>query len=131
MKLYINQLQYIVNMEEFENLEDGKITINNISSSKIFGEITKILDSKYFPIPHIGEHIEDSYWPKDFSKQKIIDVTYVYCEDECYVTLEPFFMVENSSLFENGNLNNEEKHNLISKIAENHDWEYTRLNFKK
>ena len=111
MTVQFSQVQFAVSESEYVKIQNKEITVESISPRKIAGRITKAFDN--IPIPRIGESISDSYWPRDFTEQKIADICYNYSDDSCVVYLEPFFMVEGSAA-----------HNELKRIAELHGWQF-------
>ncbi len=114
MTVQFSQLQFAVTQSEYDKIQSKEITVEALSARKIAGRITKTF--KNIPIPRIGESISDSYWPRDFVEQKIVDICYDYSDNCCYVYLEPFFIIEGSTL-----------HNELQKIAELHKWEFHKM----
>ena len=43
--------------------------------------------------PHMGDSISSSLWDRDFTEQKVMEVTFDYDEDECIVTLPIYYIV--------------------------------------
>lgn len=111
MTVEFSQLQYAVTELEYEKICNKEISVESISPRKIVGRITKSFED--IPIPRIGESISDSYWPSDFTEQKVVDVLYEYWNNRCYVSLAPFFMPEGCPL-----------HKELERIASLHEWEY-------
>lgn len=114
MKIQFSQTQFAVSRAEYEKIQDKEITVESVPVQKFAGRITKVFED--IPIPRIGESISDSYWPRDFTEQRIVDICYDYSDDFCFVYLEPFFMIEGSEL-----------HKELKKIAELHGWQFHRM----
>lgn len=113
MKLHLYQLQFAVNQAVYDALQDKTMTIENVSMNDVAAILTKEIDIGNQATPHIGEYICDSYWPRDFCEQKIVNICYDYSAETCVVTLEPFVMVAESAL-----------HNELERIATSHGWNY-------
>lgn len=116
MELHLAQLQYAVSQQEFEAFYDKQISAKDLPFDKCVASLTKKIDIGSAPTPHIGEYVSDSYWPSDYSEQKVTSVTYSYSDNICYVGLEPFVMVEDSIA-----------HTEIEKISKSHGWEYNKV----
>ena len=114
MKVQCSQLQFAVSQSEYDKIHDKEITVESISAQKIAGRITKAFEN--VPVPRIGESVSDSYWPRDFTEQRIVDICYDYSDDSCIVYLEPFFMVEGCAI-----------HKELKRIAELHGWQFHRM----
>ena len=115
MKLSLYQLQFAVNEDEYEALQDKTMSIENVPVGKLTAILTKEIDIGDQATPRIGESICDSYWPRDFCEQKVVNVCYSYSENICTVTLEPFVMVSGGML-----------HTELEKIATLHGWKYQK-----
>jgi len=115
MKLHLYQLQYAVSEKEYEAITNNEMTTANLHIDRLAAILTKDIDIGDQATPHIGESINDSYWPSDFCEQKVVNVCYAYSDGTCTVTLEPFVMVANSTL-----------HNELEKIATLHGWTYQK-----
>lgn len=112
MKLHLYQLQYAVSEKEYETIKNSKMATANLTMDRLVAILTKDIDIGNQATPHIGESINDAYWPSDICEQKVVNVCYSYADSSCTVTLEPFVMVAGGLL-----------HNELEKIASLHGWE--------
>ena len=113
MKVEFSQLQFAVTQSEYDQILNKEISFRDLPPHQIAGRITKTYEN--IPIPRIGESISDSYWPRQFTEQKVLDVCYIYFENLCLVTLEPFAMIADGPL-----------HKDLKRIAGLHEWEFHR-----
>ena len=116
MKLNFYQLQYAVSEAEYEAIQDNAMSVKDLPVKKVTAILTKETDIGDQATPHIGESVSDSYWPSDFSEQKVTNVCYSYSDNTCTITLEPFVMVADSML-----------HTELERIATLHGRKYQKL----
>ena len=113
MKLRLYQLQYAVTHEEHIALQDGTLALKDISAKCITASLTKEFDIVNQAVPHIGETVEDGYWPADEHEREVLSVCFNYADGVCTVGLKPFIMEIDSPL-----------HDDLEHIATLHGWTY-------
>ena len=91
MRLIICQRIYIVNKEVL-NIWNSYRDFYPYKYEAIYN-IKKTIDNPMF-IPRVGEMIESSLWSSKDNPQKVIEVTYDYDEDICYVDLPHYCFFE-------------------------------------
>ena len=116
MKILLFQLKYAVNEAEYKCLQEKTLPLENISGRNAIASISKEFDVGELVIPPIGSYICDTFWQKEFWRQKIINITFSSPNRACTATLEPFVTIEGSTF-----------HRTLKERAEAHGWAYQGL----
>lgn len=116
MTIILYQSQYAVSKTQYEEIRNGSMSTNDLKMTALAAILKKEINSETAIIPHIGETVSDSYWPRDFCEQKVIGVCYSYADNTCTITLEPFVIIANSIL-----------HTNIENISASHGWKCQKV----
>ena len=93
MKICVYQLHFGLSESDFEVYDrEGQVS-DDVLHRALIARINKEFDVDGQAVPHKGDFIDDSYWPRDCEGGfEVVNVCFNYSNNVCEVTLKPFIV---------------------------------------